>query len=242
MATSPFRFDDSEHRELMNKLGNFASRGLPHAIKFGLNKSAFEARTAYVSRAQEELTLRNAWTRKSIRFSKAGGRSIAGMESVVGSTQEYMRVQEEGGVEQKKGTHGVPIPTSVASGEGRGARPRKKTVRRPSRMRNIQLGDADVGSMSRKQRNAVTIAIARRQGKRHVFLELDGNVTGIFKLKGGKRSPKIDLIWSLQEPIVRTPALNLLEKTMDGMEPRLPEFHKDALIEQLRRHGVIRRF
>ena len=113
---------------LRRALETYAERGVPHAVRKALNASAFEARKAWISRIESTFTLRKAWTTRSVRVSKARGTSMSRMEAVLGSTAPYMAIQETGGTKRKGGRHGVPIPTSVSSGEGRGARPRPRAA------------------------------------------------------------------------------------------------------------------
>lgn len=216
----------------------FARQGVPYAARFALNKSAFEARQEWQEQIEDSMTLRNTWTKRSIRVKKASGRNIRNMKAIVGSVAEYMATQEHGDTLQKQGKHGVSIPTSVSSGEGRGARPRRKRVRRPNRLRNIQLRHRPSG-MKRKQRNAVAIRQAFAAGRKFVFLELE-RYQGIFRIAGRKRNPRLDLVWDLTQATVRIPATRTLEKTLGAIKSRLPDLHREAIQEQLRRHGVTR--
>lgn len=230
-----FNFDDREFRELSNKLHRFARRGVPYAARNALNTAAFTARKDWQGEIEDTFVLRNKWTTRGIRVKKARGRDLARMSSRVGSAEQYMRDQEGGATIRKPGSHGVPIPTSVASGEGRGKQPRKKVVRRPHRMRNIQLQNR-VGT-SRKQRNAIAIRRAKAAGKKFVWLDLERN-KGIFRLYGGKRRTRLEMIYEVDRPSVRIPPTRTLRKTLRAMRAKFPEIHKDAIRDQLRRNRV----
>ncbi len=230
-----FNFDDREFIRFRNALHDYGRKGVPHAARNGLNRTVFEGRKVWHDNLDKTLTLRNTWTKRSIRYAKARGTNLFRLEATLGSTEEYMALQERGGVQRKKHKHGVPIPSPVASGEGRGVRPRKRMVRKPHRMENIQLARRrGLSSLPRRQRNAAAIQMAKREGRKHVFLRTE-NRKGLFKLSGGRRNPRIDLVWDLSKGTVRIPPSRTLASTVRDLMPRLPGFHVDALKDQLRR-------
>ena len=221
--------------KLREALRSYARRGLPHAARNALNGIAFEARERWQQEMAEAMTLRNTWTTRSVRVVKARGTNVRRMEAVLGSLAAYMATQEEGGQLRKKHKHGVSVPTSVASGEGRGAQPRRKVVRRPNRLPNIHLATR-IGS-SRKQRNVVAIRMAIAAGRKFIFLELERH-QGIFRLSGGKRRPRVDMLWDLSRPSVRIPPTHTLGKTMGAMPQRATIHLERALLAQLARARV----
>lgn len=217
---------------LRTQLLSVARRGVQHAGRNALNATAFEVREEWQRQIAEAMVLRNKWTQRSIRVTKARGTNLALMHAVVGSVADYMRIQEFGGTETKSGRHGVPIPTTVASGEGRGASVRRRLVRRPNRLPNVQL--APRPGKTRKQRNAAAIDQAIRSGRKHVFLELDRR-KGLFLLAGGKRSRRVELIWDLSRPSVRIPATRTLGASMAKAPDIAAPLVRKALVEQLER-------
>jgi hypothetical protein len=223
-------------QRLERDLEKFAARAVPHAVRTALNKSAFEGRTIWQGELDQKMVLRNNWTKRSIQVDKATGVNLPTMQATLGSRADYMAFQEEGDTRAKKGKHGVPIPTGVASGEGRGAQPRRRVVSRANRLSSIHLGTR-VGA-SRRQRNAITIRQAIASGRKHVFLELDRHV-GLFRISGGKRKPKVDMIFDLSRNSVNIPKNPTLEPTLRRLGPRLPGMYAAAIIEQLRRHKVL---
>lgn len=230
------RLDVPEVADLAKKLEEASKKAVPHAARNALNTIAFTARERWQRQLYfSDMVLRNRWTERSIQVDRARGTNVSTMQSVVGSTAPYMRVQEEGGTERKEHKHGVPIPTTVASGEGRGARPRRRLVRSPHRLPKIVL-QPRIGA-DRRQRTAIAISQAARTGRKHVFLELEKR-KGIFRLRGGKRRPKVDLVWDLSQPSVRIPATRTLQETLAGMGPHATQAMQAALIAQLQRHQV----
>lgn len=227
-----FSVDTSELAQLEASLARLSRRAIPYAARNTLNAAAFEGRREWVDQIEKTFTLRNKWTTRSLRVVKARGTSMRGMQATLGSVAPYMATQEEGGVLRRTGKHGVAIPTSVASGEGRGARPRRRMVRRPNRLPSIQLGARGLSSMSKRQRNAVAISLAQRAGRKFVFLELERR-KGIFRLSGGKRRPRLDLVWDLSRPAVRIPQSGTLERALRSILPTLPRIQERALVDQI---------
>lgn len=232
---------DFEMRDLQrwnDALEQFARRGIPFVARNTLNSAAFAGRKIWTEVVMpRELTLRNKWTVQKTWVEKARGRDVRRMEAKLGSLADYMAIQESGGTEAKTGAHGVPIPTSVASGEGRGKQNRRKVVRKPNRLHRIDLGNRPRPGMTQTQRNVVAVKIAIKTKRRYVFLDL-GKRKGIYRVRGGRR-PRIDLIWDLTHPSVRIPPSATLQKTLRLLAPQIPELAKRAMLQQLRFHRVV---
>ena len=227
-----WHFDDAEFTAALRKLTKLRRRGIPFAVKGTLNTAAFTARPMWQREIKDQMITRNTWTTRRIGIDKARGRGVDAMKSTIGHTEEYMRQQEEGDVVAKSGKHGKPIPTTVASGEGRSSGPRRRLVRRPNRMGSIVLTDRR--GTSRRQRNAIAISMAMRAGRRYVFLELSRARQGIFRIMGGRRRPRIEMIWDLSRASIRIPKNPTLEPTMKAMERKLPRIAVDEIQKQIR--------
>lgn len=214
------------------KMDAINKRAMPHAIRDTLNMLAFSARRDMQRRMGQQMTLRNRYTTRSIAVDKARGVMVPAMESRVGSLQPYMATQELGGTVSSKGRHGVTIPTSTASGEGMSARPRKRLVRRANWLSAIRL--AGRGSGSAKQRNAIAISRAIRSGTRTAFLDL-GQRKGIVRIMGGKRRPKVRMLWDMSKRSVRIKANPTLQPSMDAAQRRAPRVAQVAAMRQIKR-------
>ncbi len=231
------RFESRDAERLERELGEVAKQAVPHGVRNGLNKVAFEARTEWQEQLGSRMVLRNNYTARSILVDKATGTNLETMRSVVGSVADYMGLQEDGGTVASKGKHGVTIPTPVSSGEGRGANPRKKLVRRPNRLSSIHLGSR-LSTSNRKQRNAASIRQAIASGRKYAFLELERR-KGLFRISGGKRKPKVDMVWDLTRKAVTLPKNATLEPTLSRISTRIPHHLAEAMVEQLRRRKVL---
>ena len=220
--------------ELLHKLEKVRRRAVPFAVRDSLNASAFLAKREWTVQLHKRLTVRNTWTAKGIKTENARGLQVARMVSVVGSTREYASKLEEGGTVSDP--RGVPIHTSVASGEGRGARPRKKAVRPGNRLNKIRRYKGTHGTQG--QKNAEAVRLAMRSGGRTkvAYMEL-GTKKGLYKVSGSKRNPKIDLLIDVSRTQVRVGPHPTLKPTIASVSPKLRTIHALAIIRQLRRQG-----
>lgn len=219
---------------LLHELETVRRRAVPFAIRDSLNASAHFAKAEWTKQLHVKLTIRSTWTQRGIRTERATGLDINRMVSAVGSVRGYMSKLEEGGTVSDP--MGVPIHTSVASGEGRGARPRTKAVRPSNRLNKIQRYKGSFGSQS--QRNMQSVAKAQRGGGRNkvAYMEL-GAKKGLYKVSGSKRKPRIDLLIDLSRLTTKVKPHPTLQPTIARLAPRLPTIHALAIVRQLRRHG-----
>ena len=91
---------------------------------------------------------------------------------------------------------------------------------------------------SRKQRNAIAIAVAQRAGQKVVLLERPSGGKGLFLLGGGKRSVTTRLLWDMSRGSVHVPAAPTLERTLAAMLPKLKHIHMASILQQLQRFNV----
>ena len=222
--------DASQLHQFENKLRKLNRRGIPFANTETVNRAAFETQKEARRELGDRMTLRNKWSERSILVRKA---SLKTLEAAVGSTQAYMETQELGGRENATGKHGVAIPTTVASGEGRSGKPRRKLVRRPNKVSNIALSRKARAS-SRKQRNVIAVKEAIKTGRRYIFLELQRR-KGLFRVYGGKRNPRIEMIHDLSRKSVTIPKNPWLMPVANKQAAALPRYYGQALERQLRR-------
>lgn len=230
-------FDDRELKIYEADLKTFAKKAFPFATKATLNRSVFEIRKEYQSGMRNDLVLRNKWSERSIRVEQAKTLNVPRQEAIVGSIAEYMATQEFGGTVRGGGKH-QPIATSYAAGQGLGARPRTRLPRKPNQLKSIQLKRRGNSAAARKARNAAAIGDAAGSGNKFVFLDL-GKRQGIFRVLGGKRRPYIRMVWDLSKRSVRVPAKPLLLPATRAVQKRIPEFYRDALLFQLKRHRIL---
>jgi hypothetical protein len=229
-------------RRFEDKLERLNSRGILFAELETVNRAAFETMKDARQQLSGKMTLRNQWTKRSILVRKANRTTL---EASVGSTQQYMATQEIGGREDATGKNGVAIPTSVASGEGLGAKPRKKMVRRPNRVSRITLtGGKKRTPKTRKQVLLFKVQDAVWSGKRVIFHDFGGGKKkGFFKVKGGSRSfkrgwPKgarLNMLYDLSRKSVNIPRNPWLMPAARQQVQQLPRYYSDALQRQLKR-------
>ena len=215
---------DKFHKELKS----FGKREFAVINGMALNRTAVEVRKEYVNMAKRRFVMRNRWTERSIRFEKVKG--FTNQFSEVGSIMDYMEDQEFGATKTKTGKRGVAIPTSSASNEPRGARPRRRTVI-PSRKRTrIKLHRTRIKAKNRKQHVVATVKAAiEKRGNAFVYLPRLGKLgAGVYLVYGSKKNPKINLIYDLSRSSVKVPKRPTLKPAVANIQPRMPAFYRKA--------------
>jgi len=225
MSRQDFDADMDEMLKLALELDKVRTQAIPHATRNSLNESAFLGRFTWQGAIRTKLITRNRFTERRIGVNKARGTNLPTMEAVLGHTERYMRTQEDGGIDRGA----VPMP--AASGEK--TKPRLRLVRRANAMKAISLAMRGRKG-SKRQRNAASIRIARKAGRKFVFLHTE-RTKGIFRMRGGKRKVKFDMIWNLKTKSRFIKPTPTLEPTIQFINPKLPRLHIKSLKFQLRR-------
>ena len=226
----------AQMRQFEARLLRLNEKGVKFAEVESVNRAAFETMGAARQELGGKMTLRNTWTQKSIRVQRA---TLTTPEAVVGSTAGYMETQELGGREEGHGGAAVSIPTSVSSGEGRGAVPRQKTVRKPNKMTSIILNRRRRISRSgsagnRSRRNVYTVKRAAATGSKFIFLQLQRR-RGIFRVYGGKTRPRLEMVQDLTRKSVVIPRNPWLLPVAKDEAKQVARYYSEALARQLRR-------
>lgn len=232
------KVDLADVERARDDLETFAKRALPYAVRNSLNTSAFEGRKEWTGQIKRSFILRNTFTTRSLRVVKARGTDLNDMASFLGSVAKFMGDQERGGVLRGRFGRSKPVPTAVAAGQAPGARPRTKQVRRPNWLTTIRINRRlRTRAKSRGQLNLIKVRLAAKRGQRFALLDL-GKRKGLVRITGKKRIT-VRMVWDLSRRAVRVPAEPTLQRTLTALEPRLPLIHRDALVDQLRRHKVL---
>lgn len=230
---------DTRHmKQYESDLKTFAAKAYPFATRSTVDTAAFETRKEAQSNIASDMVLRNRFTQGSVRVQQARSLNVRDQEAVTGSAAEYLATQEFGGTVTGKGAH-QPIATSYSAGLGENARPRTKLPRRPNQMQRIQLKRRGRSASSRKQRNVAAVREAAGSGNKYVFMDL-GRRQGIFKVTGGKRKPRVKMVWDLSRRAVRVPRNPWLGPATTTVENRIPTIYTQAMAFQLKRRGLFR--
>lgn len=218
-------------------LKDLPKKALSHAMRDAVNRTAFQARTDYVSQARMSLTMRNTFTERSIQVEFARGNDIGKMQARVGSTVPWMERREDGSTEQSKGKHGVVIPVPAAAGQANGG-VRTKPVRRGNYMGAITLSKAKPRNATggRKQVNAVAMRLAAAKGGNKVAF-LDGpQGEGMFRVtRRGRTKFTVRMLYDMSHRSVTTKPMPMIETVVQMAEKTYPVHCEKALVEQLRR-------
>lgn len=234
-----FRIETRDIKRMENDLKAFRAKALPFATRNTVNQAAFTAMGAARKGVRDGMVNRNRFTEQSIRVNQARTLAISRQAATVGSIADYMEDQEFGATQVKSGKEGVAIPTAYSAGQGRDAQPRTRLPRKPNKMANISLQNRAKRGASRKQRNLVAIKTAAANGHKFVFLDM-GRRKGIFRVTGGKRRPKLQMVHDLTRQAVTIPRNPWLRPAVEQTRPQLPRLYADSLRFQLRRHNLFR--
>lgn len=233
------KINDAQILNYVDDLKTFKRKAFPFATKATINGAAFKARGFAQENIRNSMIERNRFTVQSVRVEQSRTLDIRRQAATVGSIADYMEDQEFGVTNVSKGKKGVPIATSYSAGQAQNAQPRTRLPRRPNTMQSIQLSKRRKKGSNRKQRNLVAIRQAAESGKKYVFLDL-GRTSGIFRVLGGKRKPRIKMVWSMSRRSVVIPKNPWLLPAVLRTEPEIPAIYADALRFQLKRHGLFR--
>jgi hypothetical protein len=231
--------DTEQIKQYESDLKTFADRAYPFATKNTLNQAAFSAREGYVANARGSMQLRNKFTERSMRVEPVRGLNVNMQRAIVGSTADYMEVQEFGGIKRKGGKTGVPIATSVASGEGEGVQPRRRMVPRSRRLGNIALRNKRVKALSKKRKNFIKVKETAKSGRKFVFLDHEKH-PGIYRITGGVRRPQVKLVWDMSKESVVVPHNPMLAPAVKDAERVMPFLYQESLEFQMKRQGLFK--
>lgn len=221
-------------RRMEADLALFARSALPFATKQTINQAVVNTAKVAKDFVRGRMTLRNAWTLRSIQYDRARGNAIGEQAARVGSVQPYMATQEFGGVKHAQGARGVPIATPAASGES--SIPRRRLPRRANSLASIRLQRSQGAAANRAQRNRIAVSEAVA-GARFAFLEL-GRKSGIYRVAGSAARPRLKKVWDMSRASVAIPATPWLEPAVAAITPHLATYYSAALLAQLRRARV----
>ncbi len=233
-----FNIDDKNINLLQDDLVTFKVKALTFATRATLNELVFESQQLARDKIKDVMILRNKFTVKSIQVEKAKTLRISNQSSIIGSTLDYMEVQEFGSVKTKSSNKkGVAIPTAFSAGQSLKAKPRTRATTRKNRLSNIILNKRIVKRSSLKQRNLIIIKLAAQSSLKYVYLNL-GRTKGIFKVTGTKKRPKINMVYNLTNLSVRIPKNPWLLPSFNEAQKLTPDIYRKALIVQLDRHKL----
>lgn len=218
-------------RAFERKLAGMTTRAIPHAVRDALNELAFVARSEWVEVIGARFTLRNRFTERSLRVTKARGTKMDSMQSVVGSTADYMLDQEQGAKKGKRGKHGLAIPTPAAAGQSPKASKRTRQIRRGYYLGAMRVVDRVQGTQRAK--NAAAIAMAKRTGG-IAYLETERH-KGLYRIMGSKKRPKPRMIYSLNESSVTIQPNKTLASALIEANARAPAISIAAMQRQIDR-------
>jgi len=232
-----FKIDTTDTEELEKDLKAFKKAALPFATKTTLNDLAWTARRISQKQISRKFIERNKWTGRSVMVNTTRTLKINNQFSEVGSTQDYMRQQEEGATQRGTGTQGKAIPTSASAGQ-KGAIPRTKVPIKTNRIQNIMLRRRLKKARSSKKQNLlVTLKMAKEKGDRYVFLKrsVHSVKTGIYRINRNK----LTMVQGLGKKTIRINPTPWLQPSSNLAARKSDELYRKNLLFQLRRHRIL---
>jgi hypothetical protein len=158
------------------------------ASKNTLNTIAALTRKNYIKNAQDNLTLRNTFTKRNIQFEKTNYIKIKRQVTRAGATTRasYMELQEEGGIKKSKSGRNLAIAQTYARGGSN-----KRTVLKANYLRKIQRNTTRWTAKGTKKSR--TVAVAYMSHKNRLFMNYAKNIyliTSFNKINGRVRFKK----------------------------------------------------
>lgn len=200
---------------------------VPFATAKALTQTAQEAQGAVKSGLGRKFILKNKWTEKGIQFQRADKKDWPDCFAIIGSRDEYMVKQEEGGqLPPKRKRHAIPIT----------ARPSKTSlVPRKMRMENLAInfklpqGGRPLGAKNGSRRNPMPFVAIPKSKKMGVYLR-----TGEYVEYKGRRIEKYRLLYRLQDKPTKYSKREWLEKiVVDIAQARMQPNFERALLEAI---------
>jgi hypothetical protein len=220
--------------EMLRDLRTVREKAIPYAARDACNTAAFETRKTWSEEIRKSFTTRNTFTAgAALRVDKARGSRIDSIVATVGSIADYMPKQESGAIIPGRSGHkGIPGP--AAAGQAPGGK-RTRPVRSANRMGAIKAFRVAKGA-TRHQRNAITLAMAKRKGQRFVVLERPHGGKGVFAVQGGKRKTTTRLLWDVSKRSVKVKPTPTLGPALKVTATSMPRIMEQSLLRQLRFH------
>jgi hypothetical protein len=173
----------------MQALKAISDTELPEAIAAGINRIASGSALGQKMNLRNDFILRNQYTERSLVYYKANPKKdINRINAIVGSKQEYLALQEEGGTRKPKQGSRVPVPTIAArGGNWRAPIQRRFTIRKGTKVGQgskffiLRPGSSPSGLNTRH-----VLASFRKTGRGRKNWQYRLTSPAIFKREGGQ--------------------------------------------------------
>lgn len=215
---------------LKSFLTNLEMKQIPYATAVSLTRTAQEAQAAVKSGLSGKFIQRNKWTSGGIIFQRAEKSDWPNTHSIIGSRDEYMIKQEEGGsVAPKNKRHAIPVE----------ARPSKtQLIPRKNRIGNLKFdfklpqGGRPLGSKNGSKRTPQPFIAIVNSKKMGLYIR-----TGEYYNRNGRSMEKFKLLYRLQDKPTKYSKKEWLEKEVvkianenlqDNFEQALAEAMQNA--------------
>ena len=194
-------------KEVARLFSDKIEKQIPFATSLAINATAQDARDELRERLNDSFTIRSRWLHKGIRYTKSNKKQPT-IAAEIGSIDDFMAKQAEGGTKRAGSAGYVAIPSRVQRGPGG----KRKTT--PAKW---------PGALLKKDRRAKVQKLSLIPGS-------SGNIL-LFRRRGGKRNPKFQLLYTLAKQ-AKIPKLWPFEKTVDDVVSRRWSQHMKAALDK----------
>lgn len=230
----PIVSDMDQVAEFAERLGSLAKRAIPRAARLAVNDAAFALRLAARDVMRSDFILRNRWVLGSMAVTKATQSRLDQIESAAGSRFAPMAEQDIGGV-----VDDPTLPTTVASGEGQGARPRRRLPRGKANLRRMPQFDRVTPrnpSGGRAQELAVALRQARASGVGAIKWQTRAGKTALFRVSRlGAKRPRVELTHVLSAGSLRLRPQRWLARALARINKQVPHYFAARLHAEVQR-------
>lgn len=241
-------FDRRHTDQLVADLDRLNRRGLPHAVRFSLNRVAYDTMVRGQLELGWSMVERNKWTHRSIQYRKADSRvSIGEMRSHAGSTEGYMADQETGFIERNALT-----PSTGSANQPYAQSHRTRRIVKSNYLTKMRKQPRPHGSL--RSRVLYKVHRALRSRNRIIVINRGDGVhqrrPGVYRVVGGHRrsgsgwpaATSLKLLYGIDNGDLRIRATPWLSRSVAYAAPRLRNHYRTELINQIniimrRRYG-----
>ena len=225
--------DTDEIERLADQLREFNDVAYPIAAQSAANANAFAARKRAIKEIEYRMITRNNWTtgQGSLVVEKSPRtRKISDIRAVMGTTRDYLAVQEFGG--SKRNT---AIPTGDSANQS-GQVPRTRVSIVSRAMRSVRLKGKRI-----KGNGVAKVYGARAANQKFLVMKTKRYTRGLFRVFGTKDRPKVRMIADITKKRRVTPKNPWLKPTLDVIRYESPSRYLEALNYQATRLGLFKK-
>jgi hypothetical protein len=180
---------------------------IPFAVAKSLTKTAQEAQIAVRQGLTGKFILRSKWVNTGIIYQRAEKADWPNTQAIIGSRDEFMIKQEEGGsVAPKNRRHAIPVAARPSKNQ---LIPKKMQIQNLNINFKLPQGGRPVGSINGSRKTPQPFIAMMNGNKMGVYIR-----TGTFYQKGGRSIENFKMLYRLQDQPSKYVKKEWLEKVV----------------------------